>query len=673
MSTKLRVFLFLVPVVLIAVPVTAFAFSEAIAKGEIEPEVSAGGIDLSRLGRDDALAKIRAYETELKASPVTFTVKDTPFTLSPVSVGLDIDEESIVDQALAVHRDGGLVSRFMDWLTASQDYPPVEIDIELLIDASRLDAVFDAWEQGAIAIPPYEGNIIITDGRIVPEYPREGEGIDREVSTALAAAAMRTPNRSVVALPTKMIEPELTPDDLNAWVEEAARYIDGPVTLTGTDPDVEITFTRDDLLNALRTELKTTSPATFNVWLDPSALVPIIEPFRELIEQPPRDAEVVVDEETKTVTVIPSRDGVLLDLGLVVAAVSEVAISDSDTGHLPYAQGARPELTSDDIAAYGPLGLVSTFTTKHSCCQDRVKNIQRFADTIDGAIVPPGEEFSLNGHVGERTLEKGYLPAGTLISGALVDTVGGGVSQFATTFYNAVFYGCYEDVSHKPHTYYFSRYPEVNEATISWPSLDLRFRNDSDAPIWIKTNHTGTTITVEFYGNNGGRTCDRRLGNRYKFTTPSIKFEGDPTLDPGVEIEDQKGRGGWTNTVTRVMTFPDGTVEEQLWTWTYRPEPQIFLVHPCMLEEAEDECPAVPDVLGQSLASAQSELQAAGYAVASVTFANTDDEDLHDIVSAQSPAGGTLKAAGAGVSLTVWKYTAPPPPTTTLPPPPPDP
>ena len=202
MSTKLRVLLFTIPVVLLAVPVVAFAFSEAVARGEIEPEVSAADIDLSGLGRDDALAAVRAYETELRATPVMFTVKDTAFTLSPVTVGLDIDEESIVDKALDVRREGGVVSRFFDWLKSSREYPPVAIPVDLIIDDTRLDSVFDAWEQGAIAVPPYEGNIIITGGRIVPEYPRQGEGIDRDVAMALAAAAMVTPNRSIVDLPT---------------------------------------------------------------------------------------------------------------------------------------------------------------------------------------------------------------------------------------------------------------------------------------------------------------------------------------------------------------------------------------------------------------------------------------------------------------------------------------
>ena len=671
MSTKLRLFLFAIPVVLIAVPVVAFAFSEAVARGEIEPEVSAAGINLSGLGRDDALAKIRAYETELRASTASFTIKDTQFTLSPVTVGLDIDEESIVDDALAVKRDGSTTSRFFDWLTSSREYPPVEIAVDLQIDESRLDAVFDAWEIGAIAVPPFEGDIVVTDGRIVPEYPRQGEGIDRDVATSLAAAALRTTDRSVVALPTRTVNPELTEADLNAWVEQASEFIDGPVTLTGTDPDVEITFTRDDLIRALRTDLKTSSPATFNVWFEAAALVPLIEPFREMIEQPPRDAEVVVDEIEKVMTVIPSRSGVLLDLGQVITALSEAAETDGDTGHLPYAVGSEPAITSEDIAAYGPLGLVSTFTTKHDPKQDRVKNIQRFAETVDGAIIMPGDEFSLNGHVGERTSEKGYLPAGTLIGGELVDTVGGGVSQFATTFYNAVFYGCYEDVTHKPHTYYFTRYPEINEATISWPSLDLKFRNDSNTPVWIKTNYTERTITVEFYGNNGGRTCERSLGNRYSFTTPKDEYKGDPLVAPGEEVQDRNGRGGWTNTVTRVMTFADGTVEEQLWTWRYAAQSRLIFVHPCMLEGAEEECPIqVTGVVGIDYGAAKSELEGIGFSVSQLACGDpdcdTDDASKEGKVYSQSIPSGEWHPAGTNINLTVWNYA--PPTTTTTPP-----
>ena len=133
-------------------------------------------------------------------------------------------------------------------------------------------------------------------------------------------------------------------------------------------------------------------------------------------------------------------------------------------------EGVQPQVTTEDIENLGIRHLVSSYTTYHPCCAARVTNIQLFADKVNDALVPPGEEFSLNGHVGRRTVADGFVEAGTLVKGELVDTIGGGVSQFATTFYNAVFWGGYKDITHKTHSFYFPRYPELSLIHISEPT-----------------------------------------------------------------------------------------------------------------------------------------------------------------------------------------------------------
>jgi vancomycin resistance protein YoaR len=206
--------------------------------------------------------------------------------------------------------------------------------------------------------------------------------------------------------------------------------------------------------------------------------------------------------------------------------------------------GPEPELNTEAAEAMGPFGEVSTFTTYHPCCASRVVNIQLLADEIDNHWVLPGETFSINETAGQRTLAEGYKRAGAIIGGRIeccdsAVNIGGGTSQFATTFYNAIFFGCYEDVFHQPHSIYFSRYPYVREATLGYPSPDVKFRNDSESVIFIDTSYTGSSITVTFYGNNGGRICTSE-------------------------------RDG--NTITRVMTHPDGTTTTQSWSWNYKPE-----------------------------------------------------------------------------------------------------
>jgi vancomycin resistance protein YoaR len=98
-----------------------------------------------------------------------------------------------------------------------------------------------------------------------------------------------------------------------------------------------------------------------------------------------------------------------------------------------------------------------------------VTNIHRIADIVDGHVVRPGETFSLNGFVGRRDRARGFVPAPVILNGRFVDDVGGGVSQFATTLFNAVFFGGLQDLTHTPHIYYISRYPAGRGATVSFP------------------------------------------------------------------------------------------------------------------------------------------------------------------------------------------------------------
>jgi vancomycin resistance protein YoaR len=173
---------------------------------------------------------------------------------------------------------------------------------------------------------------------------------------------------------------------------------------------------------------------------------------------------------------------------------------------------------------------------------------------VDGAVVEPGDTWSLNAFVGQRTVEKGYVAAGAIVGGELVccdhpDNIGGGTSQFATTLYNAIYFAGLEDVAHKPHSIYFSRYPLGHEATLGWTSPDLVFRNDTEYPVTIETSHTSTSITVQLVGANGRRNVESSVS-------------GSATTSDGGTV-----------TVTRIVRFQDGTSTTQTWFHRYNPIP----------------------------------------------------------------------------------------------------
>ncbi|MDJ0663908.1 MAG: VanW family protein [Acidimicrobiia bacterium] len=649
-------------VAVVLLPLMVYALDSVRGSGEVARNVTAAGVELGGLGEEDAISAMREYESQLANTPAVFTVNGTDFVLEPTQVGLDVDEEAVVAEAMEQRRDVGFFSGFFSWFGSFGDM--IELDVPVAIDPELLDDVLDDWEVEAIDLPAYEGGIIVQDTRVLPDYPRPGEGIDRIHAEEVVTESLQTIDRRAATLRTMQIEPQLTNAEIDGLTIQAARWIDAPVTLAATDPEFAITFSREELAEALVADVRTNSGAEIDLSFDAEKIGPLLTPYRSDIEQPPRDAELLIDQETTEVTLVPSRPATLLDVDLVVAALGEAADSSNNEGEFPFGEGVDAAFTTADAEAMGDIQFVSGFTTEHPAGQARVINIQLFADAVDGAMVLPGEEFSLNEHVGQRTTEKGYVPATMIQGGDLVDDVGGGVSQFATTFYNAVFYGCYENVFHKPHSYYFSRYPEVNEATISWPQPHLIFRNNTETVVIIKTSYTDTSITVQFYGDNEGCEVERQLGSRYAYTDPKEEYVANPELNPDEEDVTQRGWGGFSNTVKRVMRWPDGRVVEEDYVWKYNAAPKIIEVHPCRVPPeggAEaPECPVqAPSVIGGSIDGAREVLEGLGLTLVEGAPIETTDESQDGVILAQSPSVDEWLEPGSAVTVQVGVYVPP--------------
>jgi vancomycin resistance protein YoaR len=312
-----------------------------------------------------------------------------------------------------------------------------------------------------------------------------------------------------------------------------------------------------------------------------------IRPIRVRVEQLPEDARFVVDDRDR-VRIVPSRMGVRLLPQKVAAALLQAASAAGRSGLLPIEPGDPPEFSTEAAEALHIDGLVSSMTTYFACCQPRVKNIHRIAAILNGRVVRPGETLSVNAAVGERTLANGFVPAPGIEEGEMVDSVGGGVSQFATTLFNAVFYGGYEIIERQAHSYYFSRYPMGHEATLSWPKPDLVFRNDTDAGVLIKTIAAKTSITVKLFGNNGGRKVTAKKSPPQDIVKPPVELIPNPTLAPDRSKVKERGSPGWSVIVGRILTLPDGTKKEEKRKVTYKPRVRRVQVHPCRIPEGKE-------------------------------------------------------------------------------------
>ena len=212
---------------------------------------------------------------------------------------------------------------------------------------------------------------------------------------------------------------------------------------------------------------------------------------------------------------------------------------------------AVPAFTTEQAQALGivqEVGQPDEFgpTTHHAAGEARVTNIHRIADIVRGYVIKPGETFSVNDYVGERTVEKGFVDAPVIYNGNFERDVGGGVSQFATTAFNAALYAGLEFGEYQSHSIQISRYPKGHEATISFPHPDLQIKNPTPYGVLVWPTYTDSSITVHLYSTHN---VDVSLA------APTSSSQGNCTR--------------WTTRRTR--TYLDGTTAEDSVFAVYRP------------------------------------------------------------------------------------------------------
>ncbi|MBI5156720.1 MAG: VanW family protein [Acidimicrobiia bacterium] len=548
--------------------------------GEVLGSVVVNGVDLGGLGERDAVARLQEMENALATTPVPVTAAGHTFYLDPQSIGFDLDSETMVAAAMRNGRSGTVFGQFGWWVsrigggTNATVVPVYSYDTEALAD------LVDEWETAGIAQPAYPGDVRVEEGTIVYEYPAEGLGIDRDVALAALDAALLDPTRSPVALTTRVLVPAVTDADIDAAVQTASELIADDVTLTSTEPAFELVLPRHLLALALlitRDEGATIPEYTFD--FDEAMLQDYVAALGPYLETDAVDAVIDIDVETDEIEIIPSIPRQEPDRTVLMDEVWAALGTPDRRGDLAYAVGREADFSTADAEALGITGLIGEFTTYHPCCAPRVTNIHQIADDVDGALVMPGDVFSLNDHVGQRTVAKGYVCAPALLGNETVETgdicIGGGTSQFTTTLYNAAFFAGLEDVKHTPHSVYFSRYPEGREATLGWREPELIFRNNTDHAIIIKTHYTDTEITAKIYGDNGGLVVTAGLSGRYNHTPiVELPLRVDRGLACPYDLDnpkvDQSGSPGWTVTVYRYITYPDGTQTTEKWYVRYQ-------------------------------------------------------------------------------------------------------
>jgi vancomycin resistance protein YoaR len=574
-------------------------FEEFTPAGEVLGGVRVAGIDASRLSArelEETIGKrARALEQRPLALRVPQRVAQAPFSLEPKAIHFRVDVTKTVERVLAVGRAGNVFVRVAG--VYARWFAPARVELAVTVDASELSKVLARFGESAIADRAFGGGIVIEGAKVEAQKPRGGRQLDLPGAERVVRRALVADEAGVVELPVVRIDATLPADAADGAARAARALVAGPITLVSSDPPARVELSPNELGTVLATVVR---PPRIELIFVPERLETVLEKARKAIELEAVDAKIEVDGKG-TLRVVPSRAGLRIDLAKMGEALSQAADKPERTGALPLLFEPRPALATEEVEKLGISGLVSSFTTRHPCCEKRVANIHRIADIMNGRVVRPGETVSVNAIVGPRTAKNGFVPAPTIEEGEMVDSPGGGISQFATTFFNALFHGGYEIVERQPHSYWFPRYPMGHEATLSWPKPDIIFKNDTAAGMAFVTSYTSTSITVKIYGDNAGRKVRAQVSGRQNVVEPAVEILANADVPPDEEKVKEPGSVGWSVVVSRFVTFPDGTTREDRRRVTYKPRPKRVEVHPCRIPRGEkgytgERCPEPEDV-----------------------------------------------------------------------------
>ena len=524
----------------------------------ILPGTSMGGVDLGGRSPQAAAGLLSAaFERDRGA---TLTASGQRFVFRADQLGYRFDAAASTERARRAGREGplaGVWSTVAGLVRSRRPAPVVSVDRRAL--AVRIDAI--AGDVDRTASP---GELVAdasAPGGVRVVAPRTARTLDRAAAARAILSALRDRRAGTVALPVAT-QRSATPDEVRAVARRARAYLRTPLRLTVGGRTLTPSMSR--VLRILTLEPAPRGARGLRLGVDEAGLERFVAALAGDLDRDPADARIraparpadAVDGQgdlrsrprRADIAVTESRPGRRLRRKTAVTAIAAAIRSGRHAATLAFMPASARLRTA---AAREVTSLLGSFTTRYACCQPRATNIRLIAEAVDGTVVLPGQRFSLNETSGERTRADGYLPAPFIADGKIVPSIGGGVSQFSTTLYNAAYLAGLRIDAHRPHSFYIDRYPPGREATLNFPDIDLAWTNDTAAPVLVRATADATSVVASIYGTDHGRRVQVQTGERT------------PVSDGAFQI-----------TVTRVLRYRDGKRKSEPFTTRYdRPPP----------------------------------------------------------------------------------------------------
>ena len=513
------------------------------------------GVSVGGMTTEQATERLQAEFAAKVKAPIRVDLAGTnsSFSLEPATAGLTLDLPGTL-----AGLSGFTVDPSVIWnrLSGRPERPLlVHVDQNRLSEALTAQAV-------KVQSAPVDGTVSFVGGKVVTTPAHNGLAL--HVDDAARKITQAWPRVQSVTADATVTEPKVTQAKLDAAVRTfATPAMSGPVTIVIGDKTAVVT--PEQYAGAL--SMVPDATGALAPVVDAEALRGVVVSATSGFVVPAQNASIVLEGGAPVVR--PSVAGVAVDT-TPAADLLVKAMTAPDRRMALSLVPAAPALTTEAAQALGVKELVATFDSTFPNNPDRTVNLTTAANTINGTLIKPGEVFSLNGILGERTAAKGYREAGMILNGRLVKATGGGVSQISTVIYNLAWFSGVALTEHQAHSFYISRYPAGREATVNWPTIDNK---------WTNTTPYGMLVQMWVSGSQ----VHGRMWSTKVYDVEAI--EGPRTNPrPGKVIRDSSAGcvpqssivAGFDITVKRVIRKAGTVVKTESYTPKYDAEDQVI-------------------------------------------------------------------------------------------------
>jgi vancomycin resistance protein YoaR len=524
------------------------------------------GIDVGDLSPSDAQRLLEQRSERVSRVPVVFTSGTERFSLTPRQLGVQVDWAAAVANAQKQGAGFGFVRgyRRLELEFFPQDLvPPISAyDAALTYELELLSKAVDR--------PHQEARLVRRGLHITIAAGTTGRALDKQAAREVIVRSLASFSReATVGLPVRVDAPRVTVASLTNAQRTASRVISAPVTLIAGPTRLKVPRWRLAKLLDLST-MRFSGPAA-------DAFFARLE---RTVDSPPKDASFAIDSGGK-VRVVPSQPGLGLDVPQSAARIFAAATKVRNrTATLVLAE-EQPKRTTAEAQAMGITGTVGSYETFYGGIANRIHNVQLVAHLVDNKFIAPGETFSFNGTTGERSAAKGFLTAPVIVNGELQNGLGGGICQVSTTVFNAAYEAGLPITSRTNHALYISHYPLGRDATVDYPGVDLKFVNDTNHWLLLRTWVGSSSLTVVLYGTPQHRRVESTTAPLRVVSPAPVQKTVDATLKPGEVVVDDYGAPAQATSVERKVYDSSGKLlSDATWYSSYRSQPKIVRVGP---------------------------------------------------------------------------------------------